>query len=568
MTGSNRATPLVRRARRRLALALAVLTAAAGLHLLQPVPAQAAVTPLHGFRATVDGWTSWYGSYGMGELGPGWCIDHGIRAPDPAYRYAPADLSAVPADVQAAVGWVVARHGQGQDPVTHAAVMLAVHDLMGAHYPSGRLDVDRLSPARLAGFGAHTEAVLNRARHLKAEGLAHRHLRGPLTLTVEPGARQPDGTVPVTVLVADQLGAGVGGIPVVLTGPGPAQELATGADGRIVWSIPPSGTPTAVDAVATAPRLPVEAWASTTTPAQRIGRPVLDRLAAAVEVPAATGRLRIDKTGDATAWVPITGARFEVTPGPGDPPATLVVGADGRSNEVALPVGEHQVVEVGPPPGYRAAGPWTVTVRPEATTVLEVRNEVERARLRLRKVDAVTGEPLGFAGLTLRYDADADGTFDGEGDPVVAEVLSTRAPIEVPDLLPGRYQLREDLTPTGYRPLPDPMVVDLAPGQVLDLDVPNEPIPPPPPTTTTTTTTAAAPPSTSAPPPPSTTLPVAPAPAPPEVTVAASAPAAPRTLPRTGADAPSLVLAGLGLVLLGWSAVDLARRRRPLTGGP
>src|SRR5690554_6351385 len=110
-------------------LAVALLVAAAGLHVVGPAPASAAVTRLHGFRATVDGWTSWYGSYGMGQLGPGWCIDHGSRAPDPAFRYAPTDLASVPPDVRAAIGWVVGRHGQGSDAVTHAAVMLAVHDL-------------------------------------------------------------------------------------------------------------------------------------------------------------------------------------------------------------------------------------------------------------------------------------------------------------------------------------------------------------------------------------------------------------------------------------------------------
>jgi hypothetical protein len=552
--------PALSRARRRVALAAAVLAAAAALQLLHPVPADAAVTRLHGFRATVDGWTSWYGSYGMGELGPGWCIDHGSRAPDPAYRYGPADLSAVPDDVRAAVGWVVGRHGHGTDPVAHAAVMLAVHDLMGARYPSGRLDVDRLGADRTAGFGPHAGTVLTRARQLKADGLAHRHLRGPLVLRLGAGPRGSGGEVPVTVLVADRAGAPVPRVAVAVTGFGAAQTVTTGADGTATVAIPPSGRPTAVAATATVPRLPVDAWASTSTPAQRIARPTLDRLAATLEVPPATGRLRIDKSGDATAWVPVTGARFHATPVDGGDPVELVVGDGASTPEVELAVGTHRVVEVEPPPGYQAAGPWTVEVRPGETTVLEVHDEAERATLRLRKVDAETGSALAFAGLTVRYDADADGAFDGDADPVVAEVLSTREPLEVPDLLPGRYELREDLTPTGYEPLPEPLLVDLAPGQVLDLDVPNQPTPT---TTTSTTTTTTTPPTTST----STTAPPAPAPTttepkrPPVGVAAAPGPTTAATLPRTGVDTASLALAGLGFVLLGWSGLDLARRR-------
>src|SRR5690606_28692736 len=134
----------------------------------------------------------------------------------------------------------------------------------------------------------------------------------------------------------------------------------------------------------------------------------------------------------------------------------------------------------------------------------------ERATLRLRKVDAATGEPLGFAGLTVRYDADADGAFDGEADPVVAEVLSTREPIEVPGLLPGRYEVREDLTPTGYEPRPEPRLLCPPPAQTLAPAVPHQPTPTtttppptaPPPTTSTTSPTAPPAPATTAPRPP------------------------------------------------------------------
>src|SRR4051794_13460327 len=66
-----------------LALAVAGFTWGAGSGGPPLVLAQ--VVHETGYEATVLGWTSWYGSYGMGELGSGWCIDHGISAPDAAY---------------------------------------------------------------------------------------------------------------------------------------------------------------------------------------------------------------------------------------------------------------------------------------------------------------------------------------------------------------------------------------------------------------------------------------------------------------------------------------------------
>ena len=156
---------------RRLATAGAALVLAASLLLgLAPSPAGAVVTPLHGYRATVDGFTSWYGSYGMAGLGTAWCIDHGIRAPDPAYAYRAADLSAV-SDPHP--------HGDGLDaralrrrhrPCAPRGVMLVLHDLMGATYPSGRLDVDRLTVTRLAGLRGRRGAGAGAGTRLKADG--------------------------------------------------------------------------------------------------------------------------------------------------------------------------------------------------------------------------------------------------------------------------------------------------------------------------------------------------------------------------------------------------------------
>ena len=148
----------------RFGLALALLAAGiAGLGQ-GPAPAGAVVQQVSGYRATVLGWTSWYGSYGLGAEGTAWCIDHGIRAPDPALRYVPTTLTGVPVSTQTAMAWAFGRYGPGADRATSAALMLVGHDLMGARYPYGRMDVGALTDRSIAGFGADGPAVLAQAR--------------------------------------------------------------------------------------------------------------------------------------------------------------------------------------------------------------------------------------------------------------------------------------------------------------------------------------------------------------------------------------------------------------------
>lgn len=539
-----------RPARRPLVLGLGALAVAAALHVARPLPVAAAVAHLHGFRATVDGFTSWYGSYDMDTLGPAWCIDHGSRAPDPAYRYAPAELAGVPDDIRAALGWAVAEHGWGTDPVTHAGLMLALHDLMGARYPSGPIDVDHLPVRRLGGFGGQEAQVLAAARAIKADGLAHRSLRGPLVLTVEVGPLDAGGLATVTIALRDAAGQGVGGIPVHVEGV-EAGTATTGPDGTIVAQAHAAATPTTITTSADVPHLPVDAWASSTTPAQRVARPTRDHLTASGTVAAASGELAIVKHGDASAWLSVAGAQFRVESPAGETPlATITVGADGTAAPVTLPVGTYQVVEAAAPPGYEAAGPWRVVVEHGRSSTLEVTDAARRGSLRIRKIDADAVAPLGGASLTVRYDADANGSFEQ----LVAQVVTTVEPTVLDGLLPGRYEIREVEPPPGYASLEQPLLVDVHPGATANAVLSNVPLPP----TTTTTTT----PPTPTPP---TTMPAA---APPPAAVLSSAPVRPSTpaLPRTGADTVALALVGGGLTLVGWSLVDTARRRTRPSG--
>ena len=115
----------------RLAVAGLTLVLAAIALLGLPAPrASAVVSPRYGYRATVDGFTSWYGSYGMAGLGTAWCIDHGIHAPDPAFAYREADLTTIPPRTRTAMAWVLGRYATGTDRVRHAGLPRAVRTLV------------------------------------------------------------------------------------------------------------------------------------------------------------------------------------------------------------------------------------------------------------------------------------------------------------------------------------------------------------------------------------------------------------------------------------------------------
>jgi uncharacterized surface anchored protein len=248
--------------------------------------------------------------------------------------------------------------------------------------------------------------------------------------------------------------------------------------------------------------------------------------------------LTIFKRGDAAPYLPVAGARFEVFAVMGDTEAptlvgdaALVIGADGRTGPVELIEGRYVVREATPPPGYEAAGPWTIEVPPGGEIVLEVNDVATRSVLAVRKLDAVTGAPVAGAVLGVHRDADGDGSYET----AVAEITSMVEPVVVGDLVPGRYRVTETSPPPGYLLAAELVDVEVPAASTVEVVVENQPAP------TTTTTTV---------PVPSTT----------PTTGAAAPPSRPRTapLPRTGVDPGGLGATGAGLVLLG-----SALRRRP-----
>ena len=267
-------------------MVIAVLSVAVMVAL--PVRARRATAAvLHGvgYNATVMGWTSWYGTYNMGAIGPAWCVDHGIAAPDPALGYRPTDLG-VPATTRTALAWLYGALGpQGaQDRVTAAAVMLAGHAMMGARYPHGVLDLDRMGRADLAGFGGAEGAVLGRARALLAAARAHAQLVGPLRLTLTIGGAVGSG-FRATAKVTDVRGAPVAGM-VVTAGVGLAPgQATTAADGTAAFAVATAG-PATVTASAVVPDLGLQAFAPERARAQRVARRATADLTASASVAA------------------------------------------------------------------------------------------------------------------------------------------------------------------------------------------------------------------------------------------------------------------------------------------
>ncbi|HEX2064356.1 MAG TPA: Ig-like domain-containing protein, partial [Acidimicrobiales bacterium] len=246
-------------------------------------PVEAAVVHEQGFSAVVLGFRSWYGSYGMGAIGTAWCVDHGPPAPDPALDYVPAEIDR-PAATKQAMAWAVSAHGPGADRGTAAAVQLVLHDLMGSRYPSGVLDVDRLQPGHLAGFGGQESQIVDRARAIKAEALARSGLQPPLTLEVHVDPVRAGEAGSVLVRVRDAAGAGVPGVPVRVSASGGSVTSGTEAstDGSGSHRFPLRAGPgnNRFEARAEVPDLALRSFAPRAARAQRVARPARLHLSA------------------------------------------------------------------------------------------------------------------------------------------------------------------------------------------------------------------------------------------------------------------------------------------------
>ena len=445
----------------------AVAVVVGGAVLGPPSVASAAVEHGVGFRASVDGYRSWFGSYRLGELGEVWCVDHGIAAPDVVLGYEPTGLEDRAPETRRAVAWAVGRHGVGADRVTAAALMLVLHDLMGAVYPSGPLSVERLAEADLVGFEGAAGEVLARARTIKADAVARAGLVGPLSLSV---VAEGEGTTvagrPATLraTVVDAAGLPIAGVAVhpVVEGAELEGEVdrRTGDDGTVSWPFVSGPGENRFALTADVPGAELVALRPTAGAAQRVARPAGVRVSGSTSFSAKVPRtFTILKRGDEPS-LGVAGARFAVS----GLAEELVVGPDGRTPPITLLPGTYTVTEVAAPPGYDAGGPWEVTVH-DADVVLEADNRARRGELVVSKVDAVTGAAVEGASFVVAADRDHD--------PATFEV-----PVSDADrpLLVGRYEVREVTAPPHYRRADGPVVAEVRAGERTEVVVANQPL--------------------------------------------------------------------------------------------
>ncbi len=184
------------------------------------------------------------------------------------------------------------------------------------------------------------------------------------------------------------------------------------------------------------------------------------------------GSLELLKSGNDTAYWPVTGATFTVA-GPAPSTAavgTLTVATSGRSNVLSgLAPGTYTVTETTPPPGYTTIPPFTVAVAAgHTTTTVTVTDPVRPGSIAIRKVDLTTGDPLGGATFDVRYDSADNGTFNVDLGTCTTNASGTCAPPanDGTGYLPGTYLVTEVAPPAGYYlPTPPPsQEVTVTPG--------------------------------------------------------------------------------------------------------
>ena len=288
----------------------------------------------------------------------------------------------------------------------------------------------------------------------------------------------------------------------------------------------------------TVPDVGLRSWAPSSRRAQRVALPGRVPVSAGARFTAQVRRLSIRKVGDASAYLPLVGARFQARRiGPGGslsaPVGELVTDSTGRSSSLQLDPGSYHVSEVAAPAGYAAAGPWTVDLT-RADAVLAAANVARPGTATITKVDASTGRALAGATLALAYDADRDGSFET----AVGQLVSGPAGA-ARELRPGDYELREISPPAGYEVAGRPVRFSVSPARTIAVTVANSPVKPPP--------------STAPPRPPYAHPPPEAPPTPPRSRSG--------TLPATGGPLPHLALVGSALVVTGAMVTAASGRR-------
>ena len=460
-----------------------------------PCTAGAPPDPFRGFCATYNGANTWFGSYGPGfPTSPGWafCAEppaSGSPYPSPSYSY---QLSGPPAGADtthlAELGyafstatvqgfWDGAAGAFTADQAAAAGKLL--YDDVAWHSGAGTMDPGvQAAYTRLLGW------------MLTAAGAT-----GPPDVTVSLVGGGTTFTTTATIRTTVSFpgsGTGVSGIGVLVgltnasfdgTGGGTSALGTTDANGRLDQAITATGSGPITVSVTSLVRVgqpsmqfyrPTALLPSAQTivagssPIYQAGSATFSSSAP----PPSTGTISVLKSGDDTAYYPITGAQFEVRSG-----ATVLATLDTDSSGAAGPSsplapGTYTVHESVAPPGYQPASDQTVEVVAGQNSVVSFTgaagDQISPASLTLHKVAASTGDALEGAVLSVRYDPANDGTFPDDLGTCTTGIDGSCTPAgnDGSDLRPGRYLITELTPPPGYSLDPSgAQTILLSPGQ-------------------------------------------------------------------------------------------------------
>ena len=435
--------------------------------------------PFRGFCATYNGANTWFGSYGPGfPTAAGWafCAEppaSGSPYPSPSYAY---QLSGPPpgADTSrlAQLGYAFSNATvQGfwdgavgvftADQAAAAAKLL--YDDVAWHTGAGTMD-----PGVQAAYTRLLVWMASAAGATGPPGVAVSLVGGGTTFTTSATIRSS--------VAFPGSGSGVPGVGVLVgltnatfdgTGGATSALGTTDENGRLDQSITATGGgPVTVSVTSLVrvgqPGLQFFRPSAVLLNAQTIvagSAPIYQAGSATFSSsgpPPSTGTISVIKSGDDTAYYPVSGAQFEIRSG-SSVVATLVTDTSGAAGPTGpLTPGTYTVHESVAPPGYQPAPDQTVVVVAGENTVASFTgdsgDQVIPATLTLRKVASSTLDALAGAVLSVRYDEANDGVFSQDlGTCTTAEDGTCRpAGNDGSSLRPGRYRVEELMAPPGY----------------------------------------------------------------------------------------------------------------------
>ena len=459
-------------------------------------------SPYKGYCGTYNGRNGWYGTYGLGFPGTlGWvlCVNdpsHPGSYPHPNYSYvagsAPSGMNATRAPAVGfafseaqARGWVT-NGVPGQFTANQLGAAMRILTLnrfwnqplptMDAGLTRAYTALDALVTAAIGATATPqltlsiagdptiaTSATVNGLLSFPGSGTA---LSGTsVTLSVSGGTFSTPGGPSTTTVTTSSTGRFSA---VVVNAGGPAHPITISATGTVgqrglTYLVPTLYVPDAqVVAAANGPT----------------------RIATSLTVDAGpqTGAIAISKHVDDPAWVGPGGAEFTILDSGGNVVGALTTAADGTAGPTdQLPVGTYTVTEATPPWGYEPAPDQTVTVTSGAVSTVTYDGatieQVIRADLGLRKVDADTGRGVTGATFSIAYDASNTGVFDTLIGTCVTLSNGDCGLNDLATLLPGDYEITEVSAPPGYHlPSPNQEIVRLIPGEVRTITFRDAPI--------------------------------------------------------------------------------------------